>query len=112
MCLSIADANTCCLLHRQEDVCGVSESLLENGCLVHHGHRSAESIEYRKARLFCYKNSKFDPKLQERVFEGSEEDMRFLWRRYILKFALKILLGVLKGWFWRKIVCGERFSDG
>jgi len=45
--------------------------------LVHHGHRSAESIEFRKARFFCYRNSKFDPKLQERVFEGSEADMRF-----------------------------------
>jgi hypothetical protein len=45
--------------------------------LVHHGNRSAESIEFRKARFFCYKNSKFDPKLQERVFEGSEADMRF-----------------------------------
>jgi hypothetical protein len=44
--------------------------------LVHRGCRLAESTEYRKARFFCFKNSKFDPKLQEKVFDGSESDMR------------------------------------
>ena len=44
--------------------------------MVHRGYRSAESIEYRKARLFCYKNSKFDPKHQERVFTGDPDDLR------------------------------------
>jgi hypothetical protein len=44
--------------------------------LVHRGYRSAESIEYRKSRFFCYKNSKFDPKLQERVFEGTPSELQ------------------------------------
>ena len=43
--------------------------------MVH--RRSAESIESRKAKFFCLKNSTYDRKLQERVFLGNEEDMRF-----------------------------------
>lgn len=43
--------------------------------MVHRGHRSTESLEYRKARFFCFKNSKFDPKLQERVFTGNAEEL-------------------------------------
>jgi hypothetical protein len=44
--------------------------------MVHRGHRSAESIEYREAKFFCFKSSKFDPKLQERIFTGDPEDLR------------------------------------
>jgi hypothetical protein len=45
--------------------------------LVHRGHRSAESIEYRQARFFCFRNSKFDCELQERVFCGEQADVEF-----------------------------------
>ncbi len=40
----------------------------------HRGRRSVESLEYRKARAFCFRNSKYDPKLQERVFVGTAEE--------------------------------------
>lgn len=36
--------------------------------MVHRGQRSIESLEYRKARQYCFSNSKFDPELQERIF--------------------------------------------
>ena len=39
--------------------------------------RSTESIEYRQARFFCLRNSKLDWQLQERIFLGDEEDLRF-----------------------------------
>jgi hypothetical protein len=41
----------------------------------HRGHRSAESIEYRKTKFFCFKNSKFEPERQERIFTGKAEDL-------------------------------------
>jgi hypothetical protein len=34
----------------------------------HRGRRGKESLEQRKARQFCFENSKYDPKLQERIF--------------------------------------------
>jgi hypothetical protein len=45
--------------------------------LVHRGIRSAESIEYRKAVFFCFRNSEFDKERQERIFDADEEDVRF-----------------------------------
>jgi hypothetical protein len=45
--------------------------------LVHRGHRSAESIEYRKAMFYCFRNSEFDRRMQERIFQGDEQDVRF-----------------------------------
>jgi hypothetical protein len=44
--------------------------------LVHRGHRSAQSLEHRKAVFFCFRNSTFDRQMQERIFEGDEEDVR------------------------------------
>ena len=31
------------------------------------------SREFRKARSYCYQNSKYDPKKQERVYVGTED---------------------------------------
>jgi hypothetical protein len=45
--------------------------------LVHRGRRSAESIEFRKAMFFCFKNSEFDRKMQERILLADEGDVRF-----------------------------------
>ena len=42
---------------------------------THRGHRSAESLEFRKARQFCFQHSKFDAKLQERIFAGIPEEV-------------------------------------
>jgi hypothetical protein len=41
--------------------------------LTHRGHRSAERLEFRKARQFCFQHSKYDPKIQENVFIGYPE---------------------------------------
>jgi hypothetical protein len=43
---------------------------------IHRGHRSAESLEFRRARQFCFKQAKFDPKLQESIFVGDPEDLK------------------------------------
>ncbi len=43
------------------------------GYRTHRGQRSVESREFRKARSYCFENSWYDPKLQERVFVGSPE---------------------------------------
>jgi hypothetical protein len=43
---------------------------------AHRGRRSAESIEFRRARFFCFRNSKFDPKVQEKNFVGDSEDLK------------------------------------
>jgi hypothetical protein len=45
--------------------------------LVHRGRRSAESIEFRKAMFFCFRNSEFDRKMQERILLADEGDVRF-----------------------------------
>jgi hypothetical protein len=45
--------------------------------LVHRGRRSAESIEYRKAAFYCFRNSEFDRERQERILEADEVDVRF-----------------------------------
>jgi hypothetical protein len=44
--------------------------------MVHRGKRSEESIEFRKARQFCFGHSKFDSKLQERTFIGTPEALK------------------------------------
>jgi len=44
--------------------------------MAHRGQRSEESIEFRKARQFCFGNSKFDSKLQERTFIGTPEAVK------------------------------------
>jgi hypothetical protein len=44
---------------------------------THRGHRSAESMEFRKAKFFCFHNSTYDPECQERIFDGTPEDLRF-----------------------------------
>jgi hypothetical protein len=41
--------------------------------MKHRGQRSQDSIEFRKARQYCFRASKFDPKLQERIFIGTPE---------------------------------------
>ena len=41
---------------------------------TYRGHRSAESLEFRKTRQFCFQHSKYDPKLQERIFVGYQEE--------------------------------------
>ena len=43
---------------------------------THRGHRSAESIEFRRALQFCFHFSKFDSKFQERVFVGEPNDLK------------------------------------
>ena len=42
---------------------------------THRGHRSYEAIELRKARQFCFANSKYDIKLQECIFTKTPEDV-------------------------------------
>ena len=44
--------------------------------MQHRGQRSEESIEFRKARQFCFRHSKFDSKLQERTFLGTLEAVK------------------------------------
>jgi hypothetical protein len=44
--------------------------------MAHRGKKSVESIEYRKARQFCFGHSKFDSKLQERTFIGTPEAVK------------------------------------
>jgi hypothetical protein len=44
--------------------------------MAHRGQRSEKSIEFRKARQFCFRNSKFDSKLQERIFIGTPEALK------------------------------------
>ena len=44
--------------------------------MAHRGRRSEESIEFRKARQFCFGHSKFDSKLQERTFIGTPEAVK------------------------------------
>jgi hypothetical protein len=51
---------------------------------MHRGYRSAESIEYRKARFFCFRNSKFDSELQEWVFCGNQTDVEFFVDLFVL----------------------------
>jgi hypothetical protein len=41
---------------------------------THRGHRSGDSLELRKARQFCFSNSKYDPKVQERIFLKTPEE--------------------------------------
>ena len=43
---------------------------------THRGHRSAESLEFRRARQFCFHQGKFDPKRQESIFVGDPEDLK------------------------------------
>jgi hypothetical protein len=45
--------------------------------LVHRGRRSAESIEYRKAAFYCFRNSEFDREMQERILDADEQDVHF-----------------------------------
>jgi hypothetical protein len=40
---------------------------------IHRGYRSSKSMEFRKARQFCFQHSKFDSKLQERIFVGTPQ---------------------------------------
>jgi len=42
--------------------------------MQHRGKRSFESLEYRKARAFCFRKSKYDPKRQERIFTGTPKE--------------------------------------
>jgi len=44
--------------------------------MAHRGRRSEESIEFRKARQFCFRHSKFDSKLQEKIFVGTSEAVK------------------------------------
>jgi len=41
---------------------------------THRGRRSIDSLGQRKARRFCFENSKYDPRLQERVFIKTPSD--------------------------------------
>ncbi len=42
--------------------------------MQHRGKRSVESLEYRKARAFCFRNSNYDTKRQERVFTATPQE--------------------------------------
>ena len=53
----------------QTGMCAVSS-------MAHRGQRSEESIEFKKARQFCFGHSKFDSKLQERTFIGTPEAVK------------------------------------
>ncbi len=44
--------------------------------MQHRGQRSEESTEFRKARQFCFRHSKFDSKLQEKIFIGTPEAVK------------------------------------
>jgi hypothetical protein len=47
---------------------------IERGFMQHRGKRSLESAEFRRARQYCFLNCKFDPKRQENVFLGTQEN--------------------------------------
>ncbi len=42
----------------------------------HRGQRSHESREFRKARSYCFEHSWYDAKLQERIFTGTEDELK------------------------------------
>jgi hypothetical protein len=66
----------------QKGKCAVSS-------MQHRGQRSQESIEYRKAKFFCFKNSKFDPKRQERIFTGNAEDLHLFVEAVVVNAYMK-----------------------
>ena len=43
--------------------------------MQHRGRRSFESLEYRKARAFCFRKSKYDSKRQERIFVATPAEV-------------------------------------
>ena len=43
--------------------------------IVHRKKQSADSLEFKKARSYCFDHSKFDARLQERIFVGRPEDV-------------------------------------
>jgi hypothetical protein len=42
--------------------------------MVHRKKPVGDSLEFEKAKQFCFRNSKFDPKRQERIFIKTPED--------------------------------------
>jgi hypothetical protein len=43
--------------------------------LVHRKKLVEDTLEFRKAKKFCFQHSKFDAKRQERVFAGTPKDV-------------------------------------
>jgi len=46
-------------------VCGISRT--------HRGHRNQETLEYKKARSYCFLNGFFEPREKETIFIGKPE---------------------------------------
>jgi hypothetical protein len=43
--------------------------------MVHRKILLADSLEFKKAKTFCFRNSKYDHKRQERIFTATPEDV-------------------------------------
>jgi hypothetical protein len=67
----------------QKGTCAVSS-------MAHRGQRSIESLEFRKARQFCFGHSKFDSKLQERTFIGIPEAVRAFIEAAVEKISFNV----------------------
>ena len=65
--------------------------------MAHRGKRSVESIEFRKARQFCFGHSKFDPKLQERTFIGTPEAVKAFVEAAVADVYLADIPDVVQG---------------
>ena len=60
--------------------------------MAHRGQRSEESVEFRKARQFCFGHSNFNSKLQERTFIGIPEAVRAFVEAAVEKIAFNVKL--------------------
>ncbi len=47
------------------DVSGISKT--------HRGHRNEDTLEYKKARSYCFQNAFFEPEKKESIFLGEPE---------------------------------------
>ena len=65
--------------------------------MAHRGQRSDESIEFRKARQFCFDHSNFDSKLQERTFIGTPEAVKTFVEASVVDPYLADIPDVVKG---------------
>ena len=67
----------------QTGMCAVS-------IMAHRGQRSEESVEFRKARQFCFGHSNFNSKLQERTFIGTPEAVKTFVEMAVEKIAFNV----------------------
>ncbi len=58
--------------------------------MAHRGQRSIESLEFRRARQFCFGHSNFGSKLQERTFIGTPEAVRAFVEVAVEKIAFNV----------------------